>query len=61
MRKAKSAILVPTDLKNKKIDLIAKYLRRWVHVYQFDEEGLVYEAQELRKFYDEVIIVMKIK
>lgn len=58
--KAKKAILVPKGLKSKKVDFVAKYLRPWVHVYDCAIQEIGLEALELREFYDDIIIVMKI-
>lgn len=57
-KKKQIAILVPFDLKSKNLRRAAKWLRG-VHVYEFCEEELVWEAEELKEFYDDVIIVMK--
>ena len=50
--------MVPFDLESKNLRRAAKWLRG-VHVYEFCEEELVWEAEELKEFYDDVIIVMK--
>lgn len=58
MAKSKNAIIVPKGLKSKQLDAAARWLRS-VDVYEFEEEELLWEAEELKEHYDNVVIVLK--
>ena len=60
MAKSKNAIIVPKGLESKQIDLAARWFRS-VDVYEFEEEELLWEAEDLKEHYDNVVIVLKTK
>ena len=58
MKKAKSALIVQTDLKSKSLDFAGRRIKS-VDVYEFAAADMLREAEDLKEHYDNVVIVVK--